>query len=153
LGPLGFREREEVWGRRSFLPNIDFGGRIYQLGDFMSKELMLSKLSQFLRDVYPQKKPVVEDRDNTANIYRDEPVGWTIYRKRAWAALLSGSRYDCIDLLITVGSETGTTMSRLQVRSWMQHLSEFMARLDYVRSTLLTGFGRCPQMLSPPVYP
>ena len=117
------------------LPDTVFGGQGYQLGNFMSKELMLSEVARFVDDVYPQKKPVVLDEDNTASIYRDA-VGWTIHRKRAWTALLSGSHYDYIDFSITVGSETGTTESRQQIRSWMQHLSEFISSFDYVHSTL-----------------
>ena len=63
-------------------------------------------MAQFSRDVYPEKKPVVQDEDNTASIYRDT-VGWTIHRKRAWTSLLNGSHYDYIDFSITVGNEAG----------------------------------------------
>ena len=66
-------------------------------------------------------------------MYRD-PVGWTIHRKRAWTALLNGAHYDYIDFSITVGSEAGTPASRRDIRSWMQHLSEFMAGLDFMHS-------------------
>jgi hypothetical protein len=117
------------------LPDTDFGGTLYQLGAFMSKELMLPEIARFSRAVYPQKKPTVLDEDNTASMYRD-PTGWTIHRKRAWAALFSGSHYDYIDFSITVGSEAGTPMSRSHVRSWFQHLSEFMSSFDYVHSVL-----------------
>jgi len=117
------------------LPDTDFGRTLYQLGGFMSKELMLPEVARFSRAVYPQKKPTVLDEDNTASMYRD-PTGWTIHRKRAWTALLSGSHYDYIDFSITVGSEAGTPMSRSHLRSWFQHLSEFMSSFDYVHSVL-----------------
>jgi hypothetical protein len=120
-------------------PDIDFDGHFYQLGDFMSKQLMLSEILRFLSDVYPQKKAVAIDEDNTAALYRD-PMGWTIHRKRAWTALLSGSHYDYIDFSINVGNEAGTPASRRQLRAWMQHLSEFMTSFDYVHSTLAPGW-------------
>jgi hypothetical protein len=66
-------------------------------------------------------------------MYRDA-VGWTIHRKRAWTALLNGAHYDYIDFSITVGSEAGTPASRRDIRSWMQHLSEFTGGFDCVHS-------------------
>jgi hypothetical protein len=119
------------------LPDIVFSGKTYQLGNFMSKELELANMARFSRDVYAEKKPVVEDEDNTASIYRDS-VGWTIHRKRAWTSVLNGSHYDYIDFSITVGNEAGTSSSRQQIRSWMQHLSEFLSTFDYVHSSLNT---------------
>ena len=121
------------------LPDVVFAGKTYQLGNFMSKELELSNMAQFSRDVYPERKPVVQDEDNTASIYRDT-VGWTIHRKRAWTSLLNGSHYDYIDFSITVGNERGTASSRQQIRKWMQHLSEFMSSFDYVHSSLNTAW-------------
>lgn len=115
------------------LPETGFGGKVYQLGGFMSKELMLSEVARFCRDVYPQKKPVVLDEDNTASMYRD-PVGWTIHRKRAWTALLNGSHYDYIDFSITPGNDTGTPASQRHIRTWMQHLAEFMTSFDFVHA-------------------
>src|SRR5580658_4224510 len=115
------------------LPNTVLGGRAYQLGNFMSKELMLSEVADFCRAARNQRKPAVLDEDNTASIYRD-PMGWTIHRKRAWTALLNSAHYDYIDFSITVGSEAGTPASRRDIRSWMQHLSEFMASLDFLHS-------------------
>lgn len=115
------------------LPDTQFNNRPYQLGHFMSKELMLSELAQFCRAAYSEKKPLVLDEDNTASMYRDF-TGWTIHRKRAWTALLNGSHYDYIDFSLTVHSEAGTPDSRRQIRSWMQHLSEFMQSFDYVHS-------------------
>jgi hypothetical protein len=119
------------------LPDTDFGGTLYQLGAFMSKELMLPGVARFSRAVFSQQKPTVLDEDNTASMYRD-PTGWTIHRKRAWTALLSGSHYDYIDFSITVGSDAGTPLSRSHLRSWFQHLSEFMSSFDYVYSVLAT---------------
>lgn len=115
------------------LPDTDLQGHLYQLGHFMSKELMLSQVADFCRNAYNEKKPTVLDEDNTASLYRD-PTGWTIHRKRAWTALLNGAHYDYIDFSITVGSEAGTPASRHDIRSWMQHLSEFMASFDYIHS-------------------
>jgi hypothetical protein len=115
------------------LPDTVFGGRTYQLGDFMSKELKLSEVADFCRAAYNGRHPMVLDEDNTASIYRD-PVGWTIHRKRAWTALLNGAHYDYIDFSITVGSEAGTPASRREIRSWMQYLSEFMSGFDFVHS-------------------
>ena len=37
------------------LPDIVFAGKSYQLGNFMSKELELSNMAQFSRDVYPER--------------------------------------------------------------------------------------------------
>lgn len=115
------------------LPDTDWNGRLYQLGNFMSKELMLSEVAQFCANTYREKKPVVLDEDNTASMYRDL-TGWTIHRKRAWAALLNGAHYDYIDFSITVGNEAGTPASRQGIRKWMKHLSEFMSSFDYIHS-------------------
>ena len=128
------------------LPETHFGEGVYQMGNFMSKELMLSAVGAFCRAVHSEKKPVVLDEDNTASIYRDE-AGWTIHRKRAWTALLNGAHYDYIDFSITVGSESGTPASRAHVRSWFQHLSELMSNFEYVRSKPDTSWisGYTPQ--------
>lgn len=115
------------------LPNTQFDGKVYQMGNFMSKELTLEGVRDFCRATYARPKPVSLDEDNTASIYRDL-TGWTIHRKRAWTALLSGCHYDYIDFSITVGNESGTAASRAAIRSWMQHLSEFMDSFDYVHS-------------------
>jgi hypothetical protein len=115
------------------LPNTVLGGKAYQMGNFMSKELMLSEVAGFCRAAYSRNKPDVLDEDNTASMYRDA-TGWTIHRKRAWTALLNGGHYDYIDFSITVGSEAGTEASRRGIRSWMKYLSEFMAGFDYIHS-------------------
>lgn len=115
------------------LPDTELHGKLYQLGGFMSKELMLSEVAEFCRMAYREHKPTVLDEDNTASMYRD-PTGWTIHRKRAWAALLSGNHYDYIDFSVTVGSETGTAASQTGIRLWMQHLSDFIAGFDFVHA-------------------
>ena len=115
------------------LPATEMSGHLYQLGNFMSKELMLSQVVEFCRAAYSHPKPMVLDEDNTASMYRDV-TGWTIHRKRAWTALLSGSHYDYIDFSITVNSESGTPESRKSIRSWFGHLSEFIQSFDFVHS-------------------
>jgi predicted GH43/DUF377 family glycosyl hydrolase len=115
------------------LPNTIFGGRSYQLGNFMSGELMLAEMLDFGKAVYSQPKPMVHDEDNTASIYRD-PMGWTIHRKRAWVTLLTGGHYDYIDFSITVGNEAGTRESSAGIRTWFKHLSSFIHSFDFVRS-------------------
>jgi hypothetical protein len=117
------------------LPNTQFAGKVFDMGDFMSKELKLADVQGFCRATFAQPRPVVLDEDNAASMYRDQ-AGWTIHRKRAWTALLSGCQYDYIDFSITVGNETGTSASRAAIRSWMQHLSEFMDSFDYVHAKL-----------------
>jgi hypothetical protein len=116
------------------LPNTQFAGQTFDMGNFMSKQLRLAGVQGFCRATYSQRKPVSLDEDNAASIYRDT-TGWTIHRKRAWMALLSGCHYDYIDFSITVGSEAGTPASRAAIRSWMQHLSEFMDSFDFVHSS------------------
>jgi hypothetical protein len=115
------------------LPDTDLRGKLYQLGHFMSKELMLADVAAFCQKAAEEQKPTVLDEDNAASMYRDI-TGWTIHRKRAWTALLNGSHYDYIDFSITVGSETGTPASQAGIRKWMQHLSEFMAGFDYIHA-------------------
>ncbi len=115
------------------LPNTQFGGQSFDMGDFMSKQLRLAGVQGFCRATYSQRRPVSLDEDNAASIYRDL-TGWTIHRKRAWTALFSGCHYDYIDFSITVGSEAGTPASRAAIRSWMQHLSQFMDSFDFVHS-------------------
>src|SRR6201996_1256700 len=108
------------------LPNTSFGGHVYEMGNFMSKELTLDQVADFCRSTDAHPKPVVLDEDNTASMYRDL-TGWTIHRKRAWTALFNRCHYDYIDFSITVGNETGTPASQRAIRTWMEHLSDFMA--------------------------
>lgn len=121
------------------LPNTQFDGHNYDMGNFMSKELRLANVRDFCLATFSRPVPVVLDEDNTASMYRDT-TGWTIHRKRAWTALMSGCHYDYIDFSITVGNETGTAASQAGIRTWMQHLSEFMATFDYLHSKPETGW-------------
>ncbi len=125
------------------LPNTLFGGRTFEMGNFMSKELMLKDVAAFCSTAYARPKPTVMDEDNAASMYRDL-TGWTIHRKRAWTSLMNGCLYDYIDFSITVGSESGTSASRAGIRSWIEHLSEFMTSLDYVHSKPGTGWISFP---------
>jgi hypothetical protein len=115
------------------LPETGLNGHVYDMGNFMSKELRLDEVAGFCKAAYPLLKPTVLDEDNAASMYRDT-TGWTIHRKRAWTAAMNGCHYDYIDFSITVGNETGTPASQKEIRTWMQHLSEFMQSLDYIHS-------------------
>jgi len=129
------------------LPNTQFDGQVFDMGNFMSKELRLDQVQSFCRAAYARPKPVVLDEDNAASMYRDL-TGWTIHRKRAWTGLLSGCHYDYIDFSITVGSESGTAASRAAIRTWMQHLSEFATSFDLIHSKLAPEWiGEHPQHL------
>src|SRR5262245_11749543 len=121
------------------LPDTHYGGRTYQMGNFMSKELMLSEFRDYCLATYRERKPMVMDEDNCASLYRDE-VGWTIHRKRAWTALFSGSHYDYIDFSINVGAEAGTESSRTKIRFWMKNLSQFFHSFDFVRARPLANW-------------
>lgn len=114
------------------LPNTTYKGRSYQLGNFMSKELMLSELKDFCIATYDEPRPTVLDEDNAATMYRDM-TGWTIHRKRAWTALLNGAHYDFIDFSVVVGREAGTAESNAKIRTWIRHLSEFIHSFDFIR--------------------
>ncbi|HTL28411.1 MAG TPA: cellulase family glycosylhydrolase [Tepidisphaeraceae bacterium] len=115
------------------LPNTVLGGKAYQLGNFMSKELQLRELNAFALASWSRKKPSVWDEDNCATMFRDE-VGWTIHRKRAWTALLSGAHYDMIDFSIQNGLEAGTAESQTKLRMWFRHLSEFFGSIDFINA-------------------
>ncbi len=117
------------------LPETSLDGHVYDLGGFMAKELRLAQVGGFCKATGKYPEPAVLDEDNAASMYRDT-IGLTIHRKRAWTALLNGCHYDYIDFSITVGSENGTAASRREIRTWMQHLSEFMASFDFVHSKL-----------------
>jgi hypothetical protein len=115
------------------LPETSIAGQVYDMGNFMSKELRLDQVARFCKVAYPYLKPTALDEDNAASMYRDT-TGWTIHRKRAWTALMNGCHYDYIDFSITVGNESGTIASQRGIRSWMQHLSEFVASLDFLHA-------------------
>jgi hypothetical protein len=124
------------------LPDNNFGGNVYDMGDFMSKQLRLDQVAAFCRATFASPKPAVLDEDNAASMYRD-PTGWTIHRKRAWAAWMNGCQYDYIDFSITVGNESGTPASQNGIRAWMEHLSRFVETVDYAHarpdSTWISG--------------
>ncbi len=121
------------------LPGTVLGGRTYNMGNFMSKELNLAELADFCRAAQKFPKPCVMDEDNCASMYRD-PIGWTIHRKRAWMSVLSAAHYDYIDFSITVGSETGTRASSIGIRTWMKHLSEFIHAYDFIHAKPQPGW-------------
>jgi Family of unknown function (DUF6298) len=113
------------------LPDVTLGGRTYQLGQFMGKQLQLREMRDFCAATARLPKPCCLDEDNTASLYRDLD-GWTIHRKRAWVAVLSGCHYDYIDFSILAGQESGTMASRQAIRAWMQHLTAFVHERDLV---------------------
>jgi hypothetical protein len=120
-------------------PFLMWQGRPYDLGNFMARELRLKGLRDFCLAVAGQRKPCILDEDNAASLYRDE-AGWTIHRKRAWTAILSGAHYDYIDFSITVGNEAGTPASRRGIRAWMGHLARFIHSFDVIHAKPLPGW-------------
>ena len=112
------------------LPDTILGGRRFQLGNFMSRELHVEELRDFGLEAWKQPKANVWDEDNAASMYRDD-VGWTIDRKRAWTALLSGCHYDLIDFSLQAGAETGTVQSQAKLRKWFTILSDFFRSVDF----------------------
>ncbi len=113
------------------LPDTILGGRNYQMGNFMSKELRLADLIDFGTAAWKPPKPCVWDEDNAASMFTD-PTGWKIHRKRAWTALMSGSHYDMIDFSIQIGRETGTPEDNAALRTWFKYLSVFFRSIDFV---------------------
>ena len=113
----------------------------YHLGEFMSKQLRLSAFRDMTLAAYQESKPLNHDEDNVASQYRDSD-GWTIHRKRAWIALLSGAHYDMIDFSIQPFLEEGTPEAQHHLRSWLHHLSEYIHSLDLIRSRPLTELLR-----------
>ena len=120
------------------LPNIEYGGQTYHLGDFMSKQLRLRALRDFGLAAYAEPKPLNQDEDNIASQYKDEEA-WTIHRKRAWTTLLTGGHYDVIDFSIINYCEAGTPASRRGLRTWLKHLSGFIHSVDLLRARPLPG--------------
>lgn len=121
------------------LPNLTLKGHTYNLGQFMSKELQLRAFRDFFLASYSERKPCISDEDNAASLYLDD-VGWTIDRKRAWTAILSGAHYDFIDFSIKAGIESGTQESRHKIRSWMRNLSAFIHSFDFIHARPMTGW-------------
>jgi len=121
------------------LPKTEYGGNIYDMGDFMAGQLKLTALRDFALDSYDERKPLNYDEDNAATQYK-EPAGWTIHRKRAWTTLFSGAHYDMIDFSIWPYLETGTPDSQKYLRSWMKNLSEFIHSVDLATARPLRGW-------------
>ncbi|WP_165822382.1 DUF6298 domain-containing protein [Paenibacillus montanisoli] len=121
------------------LPNTTYAGTAYELGEFMSKQLKLRSFRNYCLAVYDERKPLNMDEDNIASQYKD-PDGWTIHRKRAWTALLSGAHYDVIDFSIINYCETGTPQSQKHLRTWMRILSEFVHSIDLIHAKPLPSF-------------
>ncbi len=115
------------------LPDLSLRGRTYQLGHFMSKELQLVEFRDFFLTAAHEPKPCISDEDNAASLYLDD-AEWTIDRKRAWTAVMSGAHYDFIDFSIKAGIEAGTKDSRHKIRSWMRNLSEFIHSFDFIHA-------------------
>ena len=123
------------------LPNAAYRGRIYHMGDFMSKQLKLRAIRDYCLDTYHEAKPLNFDEDNVASAYKDYEA-WTIDRKRAWVTLLSGAHYDIIDFSIVNYAETGTDSSQKYLRTWFKHLSAYMHTVDIVKASPLAGWLR-----------
>ena len=121
------------------LPDLTLRGQTYQLGNFMSNELQLKDFRDFFLAAQHELKPCISDEDNAASMYRDD-VGWTIHRKRAWMAILTGAHYDYIDFSIQAGQEAGTEESRKKIRTWMCHLSEFIHSFDFIHAQPVPGW-------------
>ncbi|AZN39981.1 cellulase family glycosylhydrolase [Paenibacillus albus] len=119
------------------LPNTTYGGRGYNMGEFMSKQLRLRELRDYCLATKDEHKPLNLDEDNVASQYKDYD-GWTIHRKRAWMTLISGCHYDYIDFSINIYLETGTPASQKHIRTWMKHLSEFVHSIDLAAARPLT---------------
>lgn len=119
------------------LPNASYRGKLYHMGDFMSKQLKLREVRDYCLDTYHESKPLNFDEDNVASAYKDY-TGWTITRKRAWVSLLSGAHYDVIDFSIINYAETGTAASQKYLRSWFRHLSAYLKTVDIVKAKPLT---------------
>ncbi len=120
------------------LPNTTYAGQSYELGTFMSKQLRLRELRDYGLATYAERKPLNQDEDNIASQYKDVE-GWTIHRKRAWTAILSGGHYDYIDFSIWPHLETGTPDSQRYIRSWIGYLAKFIHSFDLIRARPLTG--------------
>ncbi|UVI33033.1 glycoside hydrolase family 5 protein [Paenibacillus spongiae] len=127
------------------LPNTTYDGKAYHMGEFMSKQLKLRPFRDYCLAVYGERKPLNMDEDNIASQYKD-PDGWTIHRKRAWTALLSGAHYDVIDFSIINYCPTGTPQSQQHLRSWMRNLSAFVHSIDLLNARPLSSLvTRAPE--------
>ena len=125
------------------LPSTTYGGKVYEMGQFMSKQLALRPLRDYCLATYHEPRPLNQDEDNIASQYKDEEA-WTIHRKRAWTTLLSGAHYDYIDFSITIYTPTGTVASSRMIRSWMKHLATFIHSFDLAQARPLLGITSAP---------
>ncbi|MGI9429582.1 MAG: putative collagen-binding domain-containing protein, partial [Bythopirellula sp.] len=114
-------------------PKIDVDGETWEMGGFMTKDLLLSEIAGLCRALQSHPKPCSFDEDNVTNLYENE-TGWTIQRKRAWATIMGQVHYDFIDFSVTVGHETGTDESQRNIRTWMKYLSEFFHSFDFIHA-------------------
>ncbi|MBN2558975.1 MAG: cellulase family glycosylhydrolase [Clostridia bacterium] len=113
------------------LPGVKYGGRTYDLGLFMSKQLKLGQLRDYCLDSYKEGRPLNLDEDNIASRFMDEEA-WTIHRKRAWTTIFCGAHYDYIDFSIINRLPTGTVESGKHLHRWFCNLREYMGRMDLV---------------------
>ena len=111
------------------LPGTTLGGRTYELGRFMSGDLALAEIRDFCAAAASCPKPMNLDEDNTASQFT-ESFGWTIHRKRAWVAVLSGCHYDLIDFTIRPGLPIGSPAATAGLRAWTRFLGEACSRWD-----------------------
>jgi hypothetical protein len=133
------------------LSNMVYGGKHYDLGQFMNGSLCLANFRQYCLDTYPEPKPMNLDEDNAASQYKNL-AGWTLHRKRAWTALFCGCHYDMIDFSIINYCETGTPESQEHLRTWMKHLSEYIHSVDLVRARPAPEVVHaCPEHVLPSV--
>jgi hypothetical protein len=111
------------------LPGTTLGGRTYELGRFMSGDLELSAVRDFCVAAALTGKPVNLDEDNAASQYTDH-FGWTIHRKRAWVAVMSGCHYDMIDFTIRPGLPVGSGAAERDLRAWTGFLGDACERWE-----------------------
>jgi len=127
------------------LDNIIYRGKAHDLGLFMSKRLCLSELREFCLEASEEEKPLNIDEDNIASRFMDYE-GWTIHRKRAWTAILSGAHYDYIDFSIGIHCPTGTVESKKFLHKWYRNLRGFLEEMEIVAGRPLTDMVLdCPE--------
>jgi hypothetical protein len=118
-----------------------YNGRFYDISMFMSRQLRLRELRDLFVASAAERKPLNMDEDNAASRFTNLE-GWTIHRKRAWTAVLSGGHYDVIDFTIQNRLETSTPEAQKHLRTWLKHLSTFVHSLDLAKARPL------PQMVN-----
>ncbi|MFO7612819.1 MAG: cellulase family glycosylhydrolase [Clostridia bacterium] len=113
------------------LPDVMYGGKAYDLGLFMSRQLKLGQLRDYCMDTYKEQRPLNMDEDNIASRFMDEEA-WTIHRKRAWTTIFCGAHYDYIDFSIINRLPTGTAESGMYLHRWFRILREYIKKMDFV---------------------